>query len=65
MEQEEADRILLAEEGMRYSNARIGHYAIRNIKERLYLKYGDSYSLNIYSRPHEGTRVRLEIPEEL
>ncbi|MGL6218004.1 MAG: sensor histidine kinase [Lacrimispora sphenoides] len=65
MEQEEADRILLAEEGIRYSNARIGHYAIRNIKERLYLKYGDSYSLNIYSRPHEGTRVRLEIPEEL
>ena len=41
---------------------RVSKYAIRNVKERLDLLYGDNYSLDISSRPGEGTAVRIEIP---
>lgn len=64
MPQEEADRILFAAESDKYSNSRIGHYAIRNIKERLMLHYGDNYMLEITSAPGKGTTVRIGIPAQ-
>lgn len=64
MEQEEADKLLVIDEKTRYSSARIGRYAIRNIKERLTLKYNDNYTLEMHSEPGKGTLVRIVIPEE-
>lgn len=62
MEQEEADRILLGEENRERSAYKVGGYAIRNIKERLKLRYGEDFSLNMYSRKSEGTCVEILIP---
>lgn len=63
MQQEEADRIL--EESVRpHSDARISHYAISNIQERLRLHYRDRYKLDIISGENKGTLVKLVIPIE-
>lgn len=45
-----------------FSGQRIGRYAIKNVKERLELEYGDDFKLAIKSQPGEGTLVRLQIP---
>lgn len=60
MEQTEADRIL-TDTGQSES---IGHYAIRNVRDRLSLKYGEEYELKIESEPGMGTTVRIAIPAE-
>jgi two-component system sensor histidine kinase YesM len=62
MNQEEADRILMAQEEKRYSDVRVGHYAIRNIKERLALRYGDKFILEIHSEVKQGTLVKISMP---
>lgn len=36
---------------------------IRNVRERLRLLYGNDFQFEITSRPGEGTRIRIEIPE--
>ena len=45
-----------------YAGSRVGRYAIRNIRERLELLYGEAYSLEILSKPGEGTVVKMSIP---
>jgi two-component system sensor histidine kinase YesM len=55
----------MADESKRYADVRVGHYAIRNIKERLALRYGDKFKLEIQSEKNKGTRVRITIPLEL
>ena len=62
MDQNEADRLLEESKPDDYPNLRIGHYAIRNIKERLSLRYGENYQLKISSRKGEGTKVLIVIP---
>lgn len=62
MEQEEADNLLSQEVPEDYPNLRIGHYAIRNIKERLSLRYGENFELKIISKKGEGTKVYIVIP---
>jgi two-component system sensor histidine kinase YesM len=62
MRQEDADRMLKAGESGNYVKARIGHYAISNIKERLVLRYGKSAGLDIRSDPSMGTMVRVTLP---
>jgi LytS/YehU family sensor histidine kinase len=62
MRQEDADRMLGADEGQHYARARIGHYAISNIKQRLALRYGEAARLEIRSDPDVGTEVRVELP---
>lgn len=62
MEQEDADKLLEGDNPEDYPNLRIGHYAIRNIKERLTLRYGDDYELKIFSKKGEGTKVYILIP---
>ena len=59
MEQETADRLLVED----YKES-IGRYAIRNVKERLTLKYGNRYDLKIDSSPGKGTVVTMKIPFE-
>lgn len=36
---------------------------IRNVHERLRLLYGQDFHLEIFSRPGEGTRIRIDLPE--
>ncbi len=64
MNQEDADNILMGTENKRYSDVRLGHYAIRNIKERLSLRYGENFKLEIQSKVNEGTLVTMTIPLE-
>lgn len=47
-----------------YSKVRIGRYAIKNIRERLQLKYHDAFHLDIQSDVGKGTTVTLEVPYE-
>lgn len=62
MNQEDANRLLEGDMPKDYPNFRIGRYAIRNIKERLTLRYGEDYELRIVSKKGEGTRVYILIP---
>lgn len=59
---EQLNRILSPEEDPRYAKQRIGHYAIRNVKERLDLRYGGRFSLDIESAEGKGTTVVIKIP---
>ena len=63
MKQEQIDS-LWESEPANYSKQRIGRYAIKNIIERLKLKYYEQYVLKIESTVGEGTTVILEIPFE-
>lgn len=48
----------------RYKKQRIGRYAIRNIKERLQLRYQDNFYLDIQSAVGKGTKVIMVVPFE-
>lgn len=52
------------EESRDYAKQRIGRYAIKNIRERLQLRYHDRFSLEIQSSIGKGTAVILKIPYE-
>ena len=52
------------EEPDNYAKQRIGRYAIKNIRERLRLKYHGNFSLEIRSDIGKGTMVVLTIPWE-
>lgn len=45
-----------------FSGQRIGRYAIKNVRERLELEYGDAFRLEIESRTGEGTVVTMMLP---
>lgn len=62
MEQDEADKILSGKMENTRSSERVGGYAIRNVRERLELRYGNDFGLEIRSRPKEGTLVSIKIP---
>ena len=62
MSQDQVDSLLEGKEEDGYPNLRIGHYAIRNIKERLELRYGSEYVLKIISKKGKGTKVYILIP---
>ncbi|MCR5255144.1 MAG: sensor histidine kinase [Acetatifactor sp.] len=53
---------LFKEDSRQYRAERVGHFAIKNIKERLEILYKDDYSLNIESTKDKGTTVMLFIP---
>lgn len=46
-----------------YSDSFAG-YAIYNVNERLRLKYGDNYTLNVSSAPGAGTQIDIVLPCE-
>lgn len=62
MEQNEADEILYGKVDDTKNNEHVGGYAIRNVRERLKLRYGADFRLEIISRPQEGTIVSIRIP---
>ncbi|MGM9589770.1 MAG: sensor histidine kinase [Faecousia sp.] len=63
MTQEQLDGLWKTETAQ-YANHRIGRYAIRNIRERLQLRYQDRFRLDIRSAVGKGTTVVLMIPFE-
>jgi len=66
MTQDQIDKIWNAPDAKSYSGQRIGRYAIKNVKERLELKYGKGgFLLKIDSEPGKGTRVTVRIPMEM
>lgn len=63
MRQDQIDAIW-EKESAQYSKQRIGRYAIKNIRERLELKYDGKFTLDIQSAVGKGTTVILIIPFE-
>lgn len=63
MSKEQIDAVW-KEEPAHYAKQRVGRYAIRNIRERLQLKYQESFHLDIQSAIGEGTTVTISIPFE-
>ena len=55
---------IFEDDTVQYSRQRIGRYAIKNIKERLELKYHDDFKLEITSDVGKGTVVVLMLPYE-
>ena len=39
-------------------------YCLKNVNDRIRLLYGESYGVDIFSRPGEGTRVEIRLPKE-
>ncbi len=63
MRQDQIDAIW-EEREEKYAKQRIGRYAVKNIRERIQLKYKDNFSLEIKSSVGHGTTVILIIPYE-
>lgn len=59
MTQEQIEAIWNIEDTKRYAGHRIGRYAIKNVKERLALKYRENFALTIDSKPDRGTEVTI------
>lgn len=64
MTQEQIDAIWDVSDSRKYASQRIGRYAIKNVKERLELKYKDAYQLSIQSEVGKGTIVTIVIPTD-
>ena len=62
MTTEKVDEILLDNKDEKYANQRVGYYAIRNVKERMRIRYGDTAALEIQSTLGSGTCVSIIIP---
>ena len=62
MTKSQAESIFKEDTQKRYSGQRVGRYAIKNIKERLELRYKDDFVLEIKSQPGKGTDVVIKIP---
>ncbi|WP_310604375.1 sensor histidine kinase [Anaerosporobacter sp.] len=64
MTEEQLEEIWKVEDVRRYASQRIGHYAIKNVKERLEIKYHGDFILKIQSEVGIGTTVTIRIPYE-
>ncbi len=62
MSEEQVEAIWGEEDTKKYAGQRIGHYAIKNVRERLELKYHSDFELRIESRLGQGTTVVIRIP---
>lgn len=62
MTEEQIKEVFNEDETKEYSSQRIGKYAIKNVKERLNLKYHDDFKLLIQSSVGIGTTVTIVIP---
>lgn len=63
MRQEQIDALWQGDSD-KYSKQRVGRYAIKNIRERLQLRYGEEFSMEIQSSVGNGTTVIVIVPFE-
>lgn len=63
MRQDQIDAIW-EEETEQYARQRVGRFAIKNIRERLHLRYQDNFELEIRSSVGHGTTVVVRVPFE-
>lgn len=61
---EEQLQNLFAEDSKQYSNQRISKYAIKNVRERLKLRYREDFILQISSTLGKGTTITLKLPKQ-
>lgn len=64
MDEEQLAAIWESAENRKYASQRLGRYAIKNVKERLEIIYGERYELHIKSKTGEGTTVIISLPCE-
>lgn len=64
MNKEQVKGIFEEDKQKRYSGQRVGRYAVKNVKERLTLKYHEDFDLKIESEVGKGTKVVIRIPYE-
>lgn len=64
MNEEQIAAIFEEDTKKRYSGQRVGRYAVKNVKERLTLKFQDNFVLDIASEIGKGTKVIIKIPYE-
>lgn len=62
MSREQLDQLFEEQETKEYSSQRIGRYAIKNVRERLDLKYHGEFKLEIQSEVGKGTTISIVIP---
>jgi two-component system sensor histidine kinase YesM len=62
MTKEQLNELMEEEETKEYSSQRIGRYAIKNVRERLDLKYHGEFKLLIQSEVGRGTTIMIQIP---
>ena len=62
MTKEQLNELMEEEETKEYSSQRIGRYAIKNVRERLDLKYHSEFKLIIQSEVGRGTTIIIQIP---
>jgi two-component system LytT family sensor kinase len=60
--------LLVEDDGIGMSEAKLAHLLVKgigftNVTERLKVLFGDDYRVRIDTRPGEGTRIEIEIPE--
>ena len=64
MSQEKIDELLSDNGEKRYASQRVGHYAIRNVRERMSLRYGENFEMRISSEVGVGSVVHIVLPLE-
>ena len=64
MTEEQLKQIWEGESEKVYSAQKLGRYAIKNVRERLELGYGDAFHLEIKSQVGEGTVVTVTLPRK-
>lgn len=62
MTEEQLKKIWEEESEQVYTGQRVGRYAIRNVRERLKLRYGEQFRLEIESKEKQGTTVTVAVP---
>ncbi len=62
MTAEQINEIWQGQVSKKQSSQKIGRYAVKNVKERLQLRYHDDFQLIIESEPGCGTVVTMQIP---
>ncbi|HEX3020913.1 MAG TPA: sensor histidine kinase, partial [Lachnospiraceae bacterium] len=65
MSKEQLEQVFEEKEAKEYASQRIGRYAIKNVKERLNLKYHEDFRLGITSQEGHGTVVTIRVPARM
>lgn len=62
MTQEQLHKIWEEDSSKVFAGQRVGRYAIKNVRERLELRYGQDFRLEISSEINQGTTVMIVVP---